>query len=666
MKIILIPGMTIGLKRTDASKTTMSLGVLALAASLESNGYHVTIFDIDYYIAQNDVEIGFELYKKIVESLFESLDKPQVIGIYVAVGTLHHALNLSQEIKRMSSGCVTFLGGPHATAVHDEIVVNCRSIDYVLRGECDNVIVDFISAIENKEGGLKHVSNLSFVDKSGELQIQEDAELICDLDKLPVPAYYKHKTASDMLDIIPIDVGRGCPFNCTFCSTSVFWKKSYRSKSLGRIVKEMHHIKELFNAKKVFLMHDCLTADKRTLFDICDAIRSSDLNLDWGCAARLDHLDDRTLEILSDSNCTHLEIGIESGSALVRASINKKLDSDDMNLVHKLQDIHDRGFSLVLFFICGFANECEEDIQATIHMIRDSLNIMKGNGFFRLTYLELFAGTELYRTEKEKAQFSPNLLDDVSLSLYTKEQLDLSQRTNLFPEFYYVTNKNINPLHFRELSSVYSSFIKIIGTEFFLTYTVLLKCFKNDIHVFFETWKEFEKKSGQLLRESHVITEHLFEYIAFLSAYELPPYLKEVLKYELMIYKLRQSYLYHVRTESEGKDGCPIIKNSKIGVFEYDIPLIMEQIKKNTLPDVNKLGQKLFILVNMVTSEKINIIKINQNVNDTLLLCNGHNTIPQITEKLSVANQLAASRTELEENIKNLIDQFRRINIIKG
>ena len=94
-------------------------------------------------------------------------------------------------------------------------------------------------------------------------------------------------------------------------------------------------------------------------------------------------------------------------------------------------------------------------------MIRDSLNIMKGNGFFRLTYLELFAGTKLYQDEKEKAVFSPFLLDDISIKLYTKEQLEIARTTNLFPEFYYVSNTHIDPINFLLLGEILKG-VKIV------------------------------------------------------------------------------------------------------------------------------------------------------------------------------------------------------------
>lgn len=663
MKVVLIPGMTTGLKRTDASKTSMSLGVLTLASNLELNGHETVIQDMDYYIDSNDIRIDHLFYKKVAEYLYQT--KANVFGFYVAVGTLHHACNISVELKKIDPSVIIFCGGPHATAVHEEIIEHISAIDYVVRGECDNVIVDFIKALEAPiKSEIKDVSNITYRDEFGKVIANEEDLLICDLDSLSIAAYYKHKTERDVLDVIPIDVGRGCPYNCTFCSTSVFWKKSYRTKSVGRIIEEIKHVKQLFNVKKVFLMHDCLTADRKTLYKICDEIKANQLGVEWGCAARLDHLDNEMLKKLREGNCTHLELGIESGSALVRSSINKKLDSDYNSLISKLQDIHDRGFSLVLFYICGFHNETEEDINATLEMIRDTLNIMRGNGFFRLTYLELFAGTAMYKEEKDKAIFSIDLIDESRL--YTEEQIAVAQKTNLFPEFYYVQNETISPLYFRELSSVYSSFIKIIGTEFFLSYKKILEVFNNNIHTFFTTWKEYEDICGLRLRESSIIAENMEGYVKYLgSQYQIPPYLMELVRYELMVYMCRQKFLTsnNVIDNNRGL----YIMNAKIGKYKYNIPNILKSIKeeKDVIPE-ESIGTT-YLIVYMVSSEKINIIKINESIFEVLKLCNGKNTIEDILNKLAVRkNIIGKEKDKLTEDMKKMFNNLLNMGILGG
>lgn len=73
---------------------------------------------------------------------------------------------------------------------------------------------------------------------NGNIFINKNKCLVDDLDKLP---YVDYSLLED-IDIkkqVNIDVGRGCPFSCTFCSTSIFWKRRYRLKSKERLIEEM-------------------------------------------------------------------------------------------------------------------------------------------------------------------------------------------------------------------------------------------------------------------------------------------------------------------------------------------------------------------------------------------------------------------------------------------
>lgn len=662
MLITLVPGITTGLKRTDASKTSMSLGVLALAASAEKEGHTVQIQNIDYFIDKYKWEIDGKLYKKAAEELVKTNAK--IYGFYVAVGTLHHAVNISAEIKRLNKNVIITFGGPHATAVKEQILQHFPCVDFITRGEGDVSFIDFIKLIDGKSK-LENQRNLTYRSEIGEVINLPDADMIDNLDSLPIPAYYKHKSERDILDIIPIDVGRGCPYNCTFCSTSVFWKKKYRVKSVNRIIEEMRYVKELFNAKKVFLMHDCLTADKKMLFDICDAIISSGLDIEWGCAARLDHINKEVLAKLQAAHCTHLEIGIESGSELVRASINKKLDSSKDTILEKLNIIHKHGISLVLFYICGFPTETTNDINATLNMIRDTLDIMKGNGFFRLTYLELFAGTSMYRNEKKNAIFSKDIIDSESLKLYTEEEIALAKCTDLFPEFYYVANDYLSPQYFRELSSVFSSFIKVIGTEFYLTYSVLLNIYQNNIKMFFETWLDFEAYKNRKYRESGIIIANLQEYLHYISEkYSTPSYLMDLLTYEKAIYETRQAYL---RQQNCIDNRNVTLVNCSIITLKSDIISYIDEVREKKFNLVSAKEIPCYYVVYIQTSEKIKILKINDTVFSILNLCDGKFDKQALVNEYYTRFDVSVDNTQqVHEAIESVLNYFSEKGLLRG
>lgn len=658
MKVILVPGITIGLKRTDASKSSMSLGPLVLDAILDNMEIDNEIVDIDVMIEKKKWTFSSELYKKIAKELL--LKEATVFGFYVAIGTLHHAVNIARELKRQNKNIKIFLGGPHATSTHEEIMSNFKEIDFIMRGESEKTTIEVMQVLQNGQKLSPYIKGITYREGK-EIHINQDRELLKDLDEAPMPAYYKYSFDKEVLDIIPIDVGRGCPYKCTFCSTSIFWRHSYRLKSVERIVQEMRYVKKMFGARKVFLMHDCLTANKKTLRELCKRLEKENLNLQWGCAARLDHLDKKTLEMLKEGGCTHLELGIESGSDNVRKSINKSLDIKNSNdvLIERLEEMHNMGFSLILFFMCGFSNETEEDLSETLSLIGKCLMAIKGNGFFRLTFLELFPGTPIYEEQKKVAIFDEKLLSKDSCNMYGKALLKIAKQSNLFPEFYYVKNENnIDNSVFREASSLYSSFIKVMGTEMYYCFYVLMKCFDGDIRQIEKCWIIFENHKKEKYREMSLIMEHMIEFISYIQKKNVISgisYLIDLANYEMLSYQCRQQYLKNWNKNKGEKNG-PVRNNILIKVLEYDIPKLIQYIKNSKELPQNIMAQETIILAQPVYSEQIKIIRISKPVMWLLELCTGDNSVNVITKKIKKYYP-TCEKKEIEKIIKNLYQQ---------
>ena len=669
MNVLLIPGITVGLKRTDASKSSMSLGPLALSAVLEKNGFNNSVIDIDVLIENLKLKLDKYFYENVVNELL--LQDAQVYGFYVAIGTVHHVINLSRLIKAKQPDAVIILGGPHATAVHDEIITNFREIDFIIRGEGEETIVEVLKSLENGLHRTSEIKGLTCRTLDGNLCVNVDRELIRNLDSIPIPAYHKYSIDKEVLDIIPIDAGRGCPYNCTFCSTSIFWKRSYRLKSVSRIIEEMKYVKKIFKAQKVFLMHDCLTANKDVLRELCLNIKNAGLGLKWGCAARLDHIDEETLTILAEGGCTHLELGIESGSTTMRNTIQKSLQSDSLNnlLLEKLKAIHDKGFSLILFFMCGFAEETEDDLKQTLKLIGQCLMIMKGNGFFRLTFLELFAGTPIYKEQIKEAIFSLNLLEDASMSLYTQDMIEKAKNTNLFPEFYYVKNKNgIAVERFREASSLFSSFIKVLGTEFCHTFKIFMNIFNGDIERIAGLWVEFEKTLGFKMREISTITANITLFLKYIIDKKLLqniPYLKDLTEYELLSYLCRQHYLKEWKEKTENIIG-PVRQNVYFKELEFDIPYLIKHPDFGSRLDIEIERENVVILAYTNNSESIGIMKVSGLVKDIIELCDGKTTTDEIYkiifEKYGVKEE---EKLGYFDQMNNLLIQLNAKNIVK-
>ena len=76
---------------------------------------------------------------------------------------------------------------------------------------------------------------------------------------------------------VQIDVGRGCPFACTFCSTKTFWKRKFRLRSVDNILDEIEYVINTYGITDFDFKHDLFTANKRRVLEFCRALRKRKL-----------------------------------------------------------------------------------------------------------------------------------------------------------------------------------------------------------------------------------------------------------------------------------------------------------------------------------------------------------------------------------------------------
>lgn len=127
---------------------------------------------------------------------------------------------------------------------------------------------------------------------------------------------------------ISIEGGRGCPFNCSFCSTSGFWGRKYRIKPVDDLIYEMKKLNKIYKFKFFNIQHDLFTANRKAIVAFCNKIIDERLNLSWGCSSRVDVLDYDLIELMAKANCKSMFLGIETGSKRMQKILNKNLNID--------------------------------------------------------------------------------------------------------------------------------------------------------------------------------------------------------------------------------------------------------------------------------------------------------------------------------------------------
>ncbi|MCQ2418141.1 MAG: B12-binding domain-containing radical SAM protein [Clostridia bacterium] len=409
------------------------IGTLILATILRKAGIESEIVHLRWDCDAEDQGAGqLESFLQTMEACILETGA-SIVSFYTRCDMYHLEIKLAQRLKENHPNLYIIFGGPQSDLCAEDTLQNLPWIDYICRGEGETTVVPFFrSLLEGKPD--ETIQGLAFM-RDGRLVINERPPMIDDLDSLPTIDFSLMKAGKNRKKTFSVDVGRGCPFACTYCSTKSFWHQHYRLKSAERIVEEIKTLHEQFGANRFIFEHDMFTMNKIKVLKICKMIKELDFPITWYCSARMDCIDEELIDAMHDAGMTNIFFGVETGSPRMQKLVNKNLKLDE--IAERLASICSKGISVVTSFIYGFPQETEEDLSQTIDLCADLVMIPGLEVDMHLcTFLP---GTELhnqYRDELSKNSFTPNLVGNFGATACADL---ISAYPKLFSQFYEYT-----------------------------------------------------------------------------------------------------------------------------------------------------------------------------------------------------------------------------------
>ena len=251
MKILLISPPTDSVIKRVIGATGPPLG-LAYLASMVKDERDVAIIDS---IVEN---LDFEMVGKKIKKF-----DPDVIGITATTSMIPDAYKVANMAKEINENVKIVIGGPHVTFLPEKTMEECKSIDFVVRGEGEITFKELMEALE-KEKDLDGIKGLTFR-KDGRIINNPPRELIKNLDELPLPSYEllpMEKYQADGVKFGVIMTSRGCPFDCIFCSSSLQFGKRWRGYSAERVIEELSILRNEYGRRTIEFLDDTFTLVK--------------------------------------------------------------------------------------------------------------------------------------------------------------------------------------------------------------------------------------------------------------------------------------------------------------------------------------------------------------------------------------------------------------------
>lgn len=422
------------------------LGVLSLASSLEATGLRPEVVDLDdLYGARIASGAGRDGFARDAASRLARAGA-DVYGFSTICSSYPLTLRIAAALKDERPGCRIVLGGPQASVTAEETLEAFRAVDAVVRGEGEATLPALLDALSRSDDPAT-VPGITYRSANG-VSSTIDAPPLATLDSLPLPAFRLHPRAKRPF-AMPLEAGRGCPFGCSFCSTSRFFGRRFRMKSPARIVEEMLALRELHGVRRFELVHDNFTVDRRRVVEFCDAISSARAGLRWSCSSRTDTLDEDLVELMWKAGCRGIFFGIESGSSAMQTAMGKRLDLAGARDL--LRRVSRRGLNGTLSFIVGFPDETRQDLRETVAFFVESLR--RDHLEPQISLLSPLQGTPIQEKHREEL-IRDEIVSDIALQGDALDRADeelIGRHPGIFSSFYSVPTRWLDRRELHEL-----------------------------------------------------------------------------------------------------------------------------------------------------------------------------------------------------------------------
>ena len=311
-------------------------------------------------------------------SAFLKANKPKILGIQCYSFDVLAVKRMLTAAKDIDPAIITIIGGPHPTAVKEEVFSEFTGLDFAFQGEAEESLCLFIKAISGGSCSLDGIPGLVFKDKN-KIRVNP-AKLISDLDCLDMPAWEMMDPRSypDVVQggfykdfpVAPVITSRGCPHSCSFCANRILMGRALRLRSIDKVIDEIGRLSRDYKVKEIHILDDNFTVSKKRTLDFCQKLKESKLKLHFAFpnGVRLDTLDREVLSALKEIGVYSITAGIESGSQRILDHMKKELTLEVIK--DKTRLIKSFGFILNAFFIMGYPAENREDILKTIKFAR--------------------------------------------------------------------------------------------------------------------------------------------------------------------------------------------------------------------------------------------------------------------------------------------------------
>ena len=353
--------------------------------------YSLRAYAKDY---QDQIVIGEYTINNRVDYILEQIykAKPDVLSFSCYIWNMDYVEELITEYHKLCPEVPIWVGGPEVSYEVETFLAEHPQVTGVMIGEGERTFKQLCKYYVNRAGSLEEIRGIAFRDQDSGKTVFTPAQEPMNMSDIPF--CYDHIENFENR-IIYYESSRGCPFNCSYCLSSI--DKKLRFRDIELVKKELAFFieKKVPQVKFVDRTFNCRHDHAMEIWRFVKEHDNGITNFHFEISADL--LNEEELALIHDMRpgLIQLEIGVQSTNETTIREIHRTMKLELLkDIVRKIQsgeNIHEH-----LDLIAGLPYED----YATFAKSFDEIYALKPNQL-QLGFLKVLKGSYMYEHAAE-------------------------------------------------------------------------------------------------------------------------------------------------------------------------------------------------------------------------------------------------------------------------
>lgn len=381
------------------------LGLLSIAGPLIDDGHQVELLDADFHNTP---------ISSIVDETLKRKPNAVLLGHSGSTSAQPIINEITSGIRSKAPEIKCIIGGVFPTYHWEEILSTQAQIDYIVCGEGEATCLALIQALENN-------SDLEFVNGialriEGKILKTPNAETLANLDDYRIAwelmkgynyTYWGKRKA------VVIQFSRGCPYPCTYCGQSLFWKK-WRHRDPQKLADEIEMLHREYGIEVINFADENPSSNPKAWRAFLEALVAKNLNLILVGSIRADNIvrDAEFLHLYKQAGFERFLLGIENYDEVVLEKIKKagtiSKDKEAIQLLRK------HGILSMATYVVGFGEEKTRDFYNSLKQLLsydpDQVQLLYVTPHKWTPYFEEVKDKEIILTDQRKWDYKHQVI----------------------------------------------------------------------------------------------------------------------------------------------------------------------------------------------------------------------------------------------------------------